>query len=205
MTYVLLADAKRWVGRSDTDDDAEFTAALNGAERAIDRHCGQRFELDVSATVRLFRVTDSCEADLGAQAAVIGNTVGMVVATDDDDDGTAETVWAAGDYYTLPLSGVGPDGRTGWPVNRLVAVGRSFPVGTRRPALQVTARWGWAATPEPVLLAERMLFAAWYQRRATMTGAGGFEGWFASAIRDDQAVTDLLAPYRTGTAIAGMA
>ena len=91
-------------------------------------------------------------------------------------------------------------------MNRLVAVGRSFPVGTfAGGAAAVTARWGWAATPEPVLLAERMLFAAWYQRRATMTGAGGFEGWFASAIRDDQAVTDLLAPYRTGTAIAGMA
>ena len=39
----------------------------------------------------------------------------------------------------------------------------------------------------------------------TCPKAHEFEGWFASAIRDDQAVTDLLAPYRTGTAIAGMA
>ena len=124
---------------------------------------------------------------------------------DDNDDGTAETTWSLSDYYTLPLNGLGPDGRTGWPVNRLVAVDRLFPTGTVRPGVQITAKWGWSTPPEQVLLAVRLLFAGWYQRRATVTGGGSFEGWFASAIRDDSTVVDLLAPFRTGTAIAGMA
>lgn len=203
--YLETADAKEWVGRFDDDDEPLFAAVLNAAERSIDRHCGQRFVLDATATARLFFTSCGYELDLGASSAVIGDTAGMIVRTDDNDDGTAETLWAGSDYYTLPLSGIGPDGRAGWPVNRLVAVERTFPIGGRRPGVQVTAKWGWAATPEPVLLAVRLLFAAWYQRRATVTGAGGFEGWFASAIRDDDTIADLLAPFRSGTAIVGMA
>lgn len=205
MPYVTSTLAKQWLGRSDSEDDAEFVAALNAAERAIDRHCGQRFELAGSATARWFMVDSAGELDIGAQGSVIGDTTGMVVATDDNDDGTAETTWSLSDYYTLPLNGLGPDGRTGWPVNRLVAVDRLFPTGTVRPGVQITAKWGWSTPPEQVLLAVRLLFAGWYQRRATVTGGGSFEGWFASAIRDDSTVVDLLAPFRTGTAIAGMA
>lgn len=204
--YVQTADAKEWVGRFDDDDEPLFAAALLAAERAVDRHCGQRFELEASATTRVFRVHCPDHVDIAGQLSVIGDTTGMVVATDDNDDGTAEVTWTSGvDYYTEPLNGLGPDARTGWPVTRLVAAGtRSFPVCGVRPGLHVTARWGWSTPPAPVLLAVRMLAAAWYQRRATVTGAGSYEGWFASAIRDDQAVTDLLAPYRTGAAMGAL-
>jgi hypothetical protein len=53
-------------------------------------------------------------------------------------------------------------------------------------------------------MATIMLTVAWHQRRATMTGRAGVDGFFAAAISDDQAVQDLLAPYRSGTAMTGI-
>lgn len=205
MTYCSLDEARNWVGVGDSADDPEFTAALNAASSSIDKFCGQTFDQPSgTASARLFHAYNWSFVDIGAMRSVVGDTTGMTVKTDDNDDGTFETTWSASDWYTEPLSGVGPDGRTGWPVTRIVSTGdRSFPTRTRRPSVEVTAIWGWSAVPAEVKLACQMLTVAWHHRRVTVAGQGGFENFFASSIRDDTTIQDLLEPYRYGTAITG--
>lgn len=207
MTYCSLDEARDWVAINDSVDDAELSAALNAASNAIDTRCGQTFDQPSgSASARLFRATHWDHLDLGMWRSVVGDTAGMIVKTDDNDDGAFETTWSASDWFTEPLSGVGANGRTGWPVTKIVTTGtRSFPIRTRRPGVQVTAIWGWAAVPDAITLACRMLTIAWHARRSTVTGQGGFENFFSSAISDDSTISDLLEPYRIGTAMAGFA
>lgn len=198
MSYVELADIRNWVGIQDSGDDPELDAALLSVDAVIDDYCGQRFAQDSGVvSARLF-VADTTSM-LRLFPSVVGDTTGMIVKVDIDGDGTFETTLSSSDYVTLPLSGVGPDGRTGWPVTGLRADGllaRYWPIHRDRPGVQVTALWGWATTPAPVKLAARMLVVAWHQRRATVAGQGGFTGFFESAVRDDPTVRDLLAPYR---------
>lgn len=206
MPYCTVDQARAWVGFNDSIDDGELAVALAAAELTINTYCGgQRFELDATATARTFPVTSTGVVDLGARGAVIGNTTGMLVATDVNDDGLYSTAWAASDWFTEPYDGIGPDGSTGWPITRVVSTGNLwFPTGTTRPGVKITARWGWAVTPAPVSLACRMLTVAWHHRRATIAGQGGFEGFFTSTLHDDTTIQDLLAPYRHGTAIVGI-
>src|SRR5690606_17375049 len=85
------------------------------------------------------------------EVADISTTSGLVVKTDDDDDGTFETTWTASDYQLEPLDGI-TDSRAVWKIR---AVGdRVFPVSVKGRALvQVTAQWGWAAVPDPITTA----------------------------------------------------
>lgn len=198
MTYVTVADCRDWLGFDDSADDPELTAVLNAVDEAIDAYCGQRFVQDSQvASARLF-VADSF-ATVRLFPSVVGDTTGMVVKTDDNGDGTFETTWSSSDYSVVPFSGVGPDGKSGWPVRALQADrlrGKWWPMWPDRPCVQVTAIWGWDSTPASVTLAARMLVAAWHQRRATVAGQGGFQGFFESAVRDDPTVQDLLGKYR---------
>lgn len=198
MTYVSVADCRDWLGFDDSADDPELDAVLLAVDEAIDEFCGQRFAKDSDTpSARLF-VADSF-ATVRLFPSVIGSTSGMVVKTDDNGDGTFETTWTTSDYSTLPFSDIGPDGKSGWPIRALQADrlrGKSWPCWHDRPGVQVTAVWGWASVPASVLLAARMLVAAWHQRRATVAGQGGFQGFFESAVRDDPTVQDLLGKYR---------
>jgi len=96
-------------------------------------------------------------------------------------------------------SGQSPYGGSGWPYTSLHAVeSREFPY-VARPAVKVTAKWGWEALPDPVSTAVKMLVSEMYKARDggydTFTTDGGF-----TVIRGNRVVRDLLAPYRRGTA-----
>lgn len=205
MAYVSLAEIRGWLGLPDSYDDDELSSALSAAERAIDRHCGWSFDLDGSATAKVFPVEHAGVLDVAASGFTIASTSGLIVKSDADDDGVFETTWTAADYELLPLNGR-RSGLSGWPYLEIRAVGDYlFPVGgVRSGRVQVTAVWGWAAVPSSVTTAAILLTVAWHQRRATLTGRGGFDGFFASAIQADDTITDALAPYRYGRAIVGM-
>lgn len=206
MTYASLADLRDWLGVGDSVDDAEYSTVLASASRSVSSHCKQSFEGDTTATARRF-FADTWQV-VRLTNSVIGDTTDMVVKTDATDAGTFATTLLTTDYLTLPLDGVGNDGTTGWPVTALQRVGGgvSWPTSRYgRPLIEVTARWGWAAVPDPVKTATLMLAAAWHQRRATVAGQGGFENFFASAITEDSTVEDLLRPYRLRSALAVIA
>ena len=198
MTYADIAEARDWAGFGDSADDAELAAILLAVDRTIDDYCGQRFTATTPVSARTFVADTLWVVRLGP--SVIGDTTGLIVKTDDNGDGTFETTWAAADYVTFPLGGVGADGSTGWPIREL----RADPLRSkywpqhhnRRPGVQITALWGWAAVPASVTLAARMMTIAWHQRRATVAGQGGFQTFFESVVRDDPTVRDLLDPFR---------
>lgn len=205
MAYATLADVRSWLGVYDNVDDTELDMARNAAQNAVSSWCGANFDLAGSATARVFAPVNRYLLDLSAVGSTIGTTTGLAVAVDDDDDGTYEVNWAATDWQVEPLNSAGIGGLA-WPGTHLRSVGDyRWPVGgSGRARVQVTARWGWPAVPTGVKMATIMLTVAWHQRRATMTGRAGVDGFFAAAISDDQAVQDLLAPYRSGTAMTGI-
>lgn len=206
MAYATLADLRQWLGILDGADDTELSLALDASQTAVSAWCGADFNVYAQTSAKVFAAANRRLLDLGSVGLSIGSQTGLAVATDEDDDGTFETVWTAGDWQVEPLNSAWPGGSSR-PGDRLRAIGDyRFPVGgTGRARVQITARWGWPAVPKPVKLATLILTTAWHQRRATMTGRSGFDGFFNSAIGDDQSLQDLLAPYRAGTNIAGIA
>lgn len=202
MTYASASDVRGWLGILDAADDVEIALVLAAAEAAIDAHCGYSFELDASPAARIFVAARPDFLDVAAAGLPIGTTTGLTLTTDDNADGVYETTWAAADYQLEPLNQRGQGGAV-WPYTAVRAIGdRSFPVDAGGRALvQVTARFGWPAVPNRVRTASIMLTAAWHQRRATVTGRSGFDGFFSAAIEDDNAIRDLLEPLRHGASL----
>lgn len=200
MSYATVGQVRSWLGVADSADDVELTLALAAAEAAIDTHCGYAFGLDASPVARLFAAERLDLLDVAAAGLPIGSSASIVIATDTDADGVYETTWASGDFQLEPLNGRGAGGAV-WPYTAIRAIGdKAFPVGPRA-MVQITARFGWPAVPTRVRTASIMLTAAWHQRRATVTGRSGFDGFFSAAIEDDNAIRDLLEPLRHGVAL----
>lgn len=126
--------------------DGQIDDAINDASREIDTWCGRSFVADSTATARVFYPEDYLFV------AVDDYQRGTVtsVKTDTNGDGTFPTTWLTTDYQQEPLNGI-VQGISGWPVTALRSVGSNrFPTYNRRASVQVTAKWGWAAIPEPV-------------------------------------------------------
>lgn len=138
--YITVADLEAFLGKT---DDGRFTQIIDAASRDVELFCHRQFNQATLATARTYRPIDSVLVFVDD----FHTTTGLVVETDDDNDGTFETTWT--DEFE-----VGPDdvvsGVEGWPFWQLVAVtSRSWPVRRRR-SVQVTAEWGWAAVPSGI-------------------------------------------------------
>lgn len=140
--YLDKAELKSYLQIGDTADDDELDVAIEAASRLIDEFCGRRFYADGSATAKTFVADDAHRLWLPD----FSTTTGLVVASDTTDDGTFDTTWASSDYQVEPLN---PE--NGYPFTSIVAVDtRTFPTGSRRATVQVTAKWGWAEVPKRV-------------------------------------------------------
>ncbi len=180
-------------------DQALLERAINAASRAVDRYCSRRFWRDASVTTRVYRATDG----RSVWTDDISGTTGLVVATDPGGDGTYETAWTLGtDYAVEPLSDdavAAGDVVTPYAFWRLAAVGTRvfFPrssVGF--PAVQVTARFGWSAVPDDVVMAAVLRAVALYKRKDAPHGVAGFGDFGAVRLsRQDPDVVALLGPY----------
>jgi hypothetical protein len=122
-------------------------------------------------------------------------TTNLVVKTDEGDDGTYETTWAAADYQLEPLNG--RENGVAVPYCRIRAVrSRWFP-DNFRPAVQVTAAWGWAAVPAAVKEATLIKAARLFHRKDSPQGVAGFnEFGVVRLASNDSDIKDLLTPFR---------
>ena len=200
MTYATLDDLKDMMRVTDTTDDAILTAALTSATSKIDGYCGRVFTQDSVASARHF----DCPPDWICLAADdFWTTTGLIVAT--GNDGTYGTSFSA--YELEPIDGVGPNGHSGWPYSTIRLVNAFFfppvPFG-RRQTVQITAKWGWAAVPDEVELACKMLAHALYRSKDAPFGAVGTTGGVIG-ITQSQFIVDLLEPYRLASAFSGIA
>lgn len=137
------------IAEADANYDTKLELAINAASRQIDGHCGRFFYQDTSVSTRSYFADDwEC-----VSTDDISTTTGLVVKTDDNDDGTAETTLtittnfiltptnAAVSYPVEPYTGI-----------RLVDSGvTAFPMSASgRPGVYVTAKFGWPAVPDDV-------------------------------------------------------
>ena len=181
------------MGVTMTANDPQIGAAITSASREIDGHCRRRFYADATATARVYR--RSTEHTVAIDDAVVGTI--SLVETDTGQDGTWATTIAAADWLAEPLNGVGANGMA-WPVTRLRSLGSIIwpnDVTSARPCVRVTARWGWAAVPEPVAQAALILAAETYKLREAPFGVAGFDQYGAVRIKSLPQVERLLSPF----------
>jgi hypothetical protein len=194
VAIITVSDLKTWLSISDSVDDTNLTTAVNAANSAVVAYCGRNFDDAGTATARVFtpddRYTLVCDD--------FHTTTGLVVKTDDNDDGTFETTWASTDYQLEPLNG--RVGTVTVPYTRIVALStRTWPGPSRRALVQVTAQWGWASLPADVKEAALVKASRLFKRKDSPEGVlGGFAdlGAVRVSAREDPDVMLLLRPYR---------
>lgn len=195
--YASLPDIKAYLKLpADSSRDTALTAALASASGDIEKHCHRQFNLDTSATARVFEPDSwsECRTDDFA------TTAGLVVAIDTGGNGTYSTTLSASDYELYPLNGIS-DGVVGWPYNKLRAFGGPlFPVPSmayrRKASVRVTAQWGWAAVPAPIKQATMIIAAQKYRLADAPWGVAGMtEFGTAVRIREIPLVKETLCPY----------
>ncbi len=189
-SYVALSELKSALGITSSTDDAFLTLAIGAAETAINDLCGRKFTADGSASARTYRAQPYiCVTD------DVSTLTGLVVKTDTSGDGTFDTTWASSDYQVEPLNNL-VKGRS---VNNLRAVGDYlFPVyGDGLASVEVTAKWGWPAVPDPIEQATLMMASRLYGRKASPMGVIGVGDFGPVRIsRSDPDVAHMLMDYR---------
>lgn len=191
--YISLEELKDVLQVAHANQDERITNALRSSSRGIDKYCGRQFNKAGSVSARVFRP----EGRLLVKVDDFHTTAGLVLATDDDDDGVFETTWSASDYQVEPLNGV-VDGEPGWPWWTIRAVGsRNFPCSPRgRATVRVTADWGWAAVPEPVREACQIVALETYKLPEAPFGVAGIAEFGVMRVRDNPMAKARLDPYQ---------
>ena len=189
-SYVALSELKSALGITSSTDDAFLNLAIGAAETAINDLCGRKFTADGSASARTYRAQPYlCVTD------DVSTLTGLVVKTDTNGDGTFDTTWSSSDYQVEPLNNL-VKGRS---VNNLRAVGDYlFPVyGDGLASVEVTAKWGWPAVPDPIEQATLMMASRLYGRKASPMGVIGVGDFGPVRIsRSDPDVAHMLMDYR---------
>ena len=195
--YATLNDFKVYLFPSSnygTAEDPQMEAAIESASRIIDAHTNRRFYSDSTVSARVYY------ADTPIRCTVddFSTTTGLIIKTDTGDNGTYDQTWTSDEYILEPHNGeIG--GVSGQPYNTIIAtIPKIFPTTGRRPRVQVTAKWGWAAIPDPVHQACLIQSARIYRRAQTPEGfaAGEAFGAIRVSTRLDPDVQMMLAPYR---------
>lgn len=180
----------------DQTDDTTLATAVSAASDWIRNWCGRDFTATTSAataTARDFYNTD-------AYCTRIDDCISVTsVATDDGATGTYSTTWSASDWYATPVNQTSPAGQTGWPYYAIVAaLSRRFLATSTRPLVRVTAKWGWAATPQAVQEAGLFLANEFYKAsREAPFGTANLADFGPVLIRGNRRIMELLQPYRT--------
>lgn len=191
MAYTSVADLKTYLGIDDSVDDAVLTDCVAAATANITTYCGRDFNSS-SLETRKYVPTSRYIAYVDD----IASTSGLVIATDDDEDGTAETTWASTDYQLEPFQHATP---TGQPAYIIRAVGTQvFRISSKGLyTLHVTASWGWPSVPAEVEQAALMLAARLFKRRTSPEGIITNSDFGMLRVgRVDPDVQALLSPYR---------
>jgi hypothetical protein len=172
--YATLTQIKAYMSISDNTDNDLLEDLVESASRSIDRIANRRFYLDSTASARLYRAY----SDIFVYVDDIGTTSSLVVATDENGNGTySKTLTLNQDYILDPLTA----SSLGRPFTQLTMVSNTetwpiFPGLTQnglRPGVQVTARWGWPSVPDDINMACLILAADLYKRKDAPGGILG--------------------------------
>jgi len=201
--YITQNQLKAFVGipTSDSQDDDILDDAINAASRQIDAFCGRQFYADGSTSARKFFTNDLYRLRVDD----ISTTTGLEVKYDDDDDGTYETTVSASEFQLLPINGVvgGIQGNPFYIVELISDGNHEWPLdfSSNRPRAEITAKWGYATTPEQIRQATLMLASELFAMRNAPLGVAGIGDFGVVNIQQNREITRLIAPFRKGTVL----
>lgn len=165
--YVTLAQFHQHMGIADSVDADVAERAITAACRAIDHHCYRRFWVDSPVTAITYQAEDPCRL----YVKDISSTSGLIVKTDDGNNGTYGTTWTITTDFVLKQW---DKDLSGSPYTRIDAVGgRTFPTYGQRERVQVTALHGWTAVPGEVVEATLIKAARIFRRKDSPIGIAG--------------------------------
>ncbi len=170
--YASVTELKAHLRIADTADDTALGLALTAASRAIDYECNRQFGSVTPVAARYYNVL-GYRIDGRAAYAVddIHSAAGLLVAYDDNDDGTwSQTTTSGTDWDLWPYNALA-DGR---PWTHLLTTSRVeylAPWSTR--GIRVTALFGWASVPDVVKQACLIQAARFFVRRDSAYGVAG--------------------------------
>lgn len=150
--YATLAQIKAELSITVTDYDTKLEAAINAASRQIEGYCDRKFWQDSTVNVRTYWADSSrC-----VHVDDISTTVGLIVKTDVNDDGTyATTLTTPANFILHPVNAA--QLVPVWPYTEIQIIDNyasSFTLGASgRPGVQVSAKFGWPAVPDDVVKA----------------------------------------------------
>jgi hypothetical protein len=184
----------------DITDDIRLDMACDAATQQVQAECSRQFTYDSAASPRLF----IAESHLYCPVDDFGTASGLVVRTDEDADGVFETQWSSTDYQLEPLNGR-LQGQV-WPFNVLRAIdARYWPRVGGQALVQITARWGWAVIPNPVVQAAQIQALSIFKSVDAPLGVAGFGD--IGVVRLRQAMhpvaSSLLSQYRREPVLVG--
>ena len=172
MRYVELDELKAMLQIDDYVDDNLLAGHIEAASRTVDDICHRTFSLDAVASARTFYPQSSlvCSVD------DIGTTAGLLVKIDDSLVGTFD--FTVTDFTAQPDNALARN----VPITKLIAYDTYWPTDIR-PTVQVTARWGWPAVPEPVKSATAIMAGRLFKRADSLLGVMGFGDLGAITLR----------------------
>lgn len=167
--YITVADLAAAMRIDDDDDDGNLQTAVSAASRAVDRATGRQFGLTAGVEARYY--TARWDPRLSRWTVPIDDVqtaVGLLVATDPDDDGTYEALI---DQYALRPVNAAAIGRP-W---HLIVVHPSstYSPDARDAGVEVRARFGWSAVPDVVTSAVTLQAIRFANRRDSPYGIAG--------------------------------
>ncbi len=190
--YIVSDDLFGWGQLPLGEEDVPLVDAVcAAASRGVNTHCGRQFNRSTgAATSRVYEAVSS-------QLVLIDDVhslTGLVVEHGLNDSWSTIT----SNVVAWPLNGV-VDGVDGWPYHYLrPRVGSWLEYSRGAPTVRVTTdSWGWAALPDDVVLATKLVAARYLTRRDAHNGLIGFgESVIRVSQYEDPDAVRLLAPYR---------
>lgn len=200
--YIDSDDLRGYIGSESSNFESVIGTLCTVASRAVEAMCDRVFTADTSASARYFDPESwyCCPVD------DISSSSGLIVATDDNADGTYSTTWTVNtDFFLEPVnSRSGAIG--GWPYTELTALStKQFnrTVWNRRPLVKVTAKWGWPAVPDAVVQATTIAAARLFKMKDAPDGFIGLDGWGPVRVKENPEVRALLSPFMKSPVAVG--
>jgi hypothetical protein len=195
--YCTLAELKASLAITDSVDDTPLEAAITATSRMIDDYTGRFFYRNgttQSPVARYYTPLDPWTMNMDDSVSI------TEVATDDNFNQTWDTVWATSDYMLEPVN----NPQRGWPVNRVLAIGRYVWPYYLPQSCRITGVWGWNAVPAEINMATLIQAARLFTRRQSPFGIAGSPdlGTVRLTAKLDADVEALLRPFRKNNGLA---
>ena len=195
--YCTLAELKASLAITDSVDDTPLEAAITATSRMIDDYTGRFFYRNgttQSPVARYYTPLDPWTMNMDDSVSI------TEVATDENFNQTWDTVWSTSDYMLEPVN----NPQRGWPVNRILAIGRYVWPYYLPQSCRITGVWGWNAVPAEINMATLIQAARLFTRRQSPFGIAGSPdlGTVRLTAKLDADVEALLRPFRKNNGLA---